>query len=422
MGIKVWQLEKLNRVIDSINGGLADTQVQQSRNARNTTNTAGAKSLQEADLSHLLRNEQLNGPSDRDHTVTTEELIPFRGYYLCVRDMDERTRPILVKEYPKVARSEAGEWPQFRANASGKCPFVEDPHALRQEHERTNQRAREERMRSRVPPRTRAETASQNENAKPVIEGPQRRPLAESKHAANKSASTTQELPPQDFCPPPAPVAHVRGKSPAKMSKAIPSTQPTRFSGGEPAASGLQQSNVTSAIRSQMISSTATAPGAKAGTSKEVHGLKRKVLERNAPSLHGIQAPQRLQASTAPARAEQAIPVTRQSRRQAQERLVHIEEESTQSEEDGDVWQQEAHKVAVNESKIIQIKDSKPGYCENCREKYDDFDDVSLYWIARWNDAKIHHSTSSVENIAGLPSREITGKILTSCLRSLGGR
>src|SRR5262249_11294280 len=54
-----------------------------------------------------------------------------------------------------------------------------------------------------------------------------------------------------------------------------------RFAGGEPVASGVQPSNVTSAIKSQVISSTAAVPGAKAGPSKELNALKRKVLERN---------------------------------------------------------------------------------------------------------------------------------------------
>ena len=385
MGIKIWQLEKLNRVIDSINGGLADAQSQQGRSARIISNTAGRRHLREADLSHLLRNEQLNGPSDRDHTVSTEELIPFRGYYLYIHDMDERTKPILVKEYAKVARSEAGDWPQFRATASGKCPFVEDHHAARHEVEKTNQRVRDERARtraeSRAPPRTRAETALHDEQPASVFNTQQKGPLTESKNAANKSISTTQQLPPQEFCPP-APVNRVNSKSPAIISGAVPTTKPTRFFGGEPAASGLQQSNVTSAIRSQMISSTAAAPGAKSGLSKEVYGLKRKVLERNAPALHGVEAPKPLQTFTAPARAEHAIPVTRQSRKRAQERLVHIEEESTQSDEE-DIWQEEARRTAVNTttSKHIRVKDPKPGYCENCKDKYNDFDDVGSYLL-----------------------------------------
>ena len=382
MGIKIWQLEKLNRVIDSINGGLADVQSQQGRTSRIISNTVGGKRSREADLSHLLRNEQLNGPSDRDHTVTTEELIPFRGYYLYVHDMDERTRPILVKEYAKVARSEAGDWPQFRANGSGKCPFVEDPHAARHELERGNQRARDERAKtraeSRTAPRTRAATALHHEQPAPVSNALQKGPLTESKNAANKSMSTTQQLPPQEFCPP-APVNCVNSKRPETIFGAVPTTKPTRFFGGEPAASGLQQSNVTSAIRSQMISSTAAAPGAKSGLSKEVYGLKRKVLERNAPALHGVEAPKPPPTFAAPARAEHAIPVTRQSRKRAQERLVHIEEETTQSDGEEDVWREEAHRTTVNASKHIKVKDPKPGYCENCKEKYNDFDDVGLF-------------------------------------------
>lgn len=137
---------------------------------------------------------------------------------------------------------------------------------------------------------------------------------------------------------------------------------------------------MTSAIRSQIISSTAAAPGAKAGTSKEIHGLKRKVLEKNsAPALHGMQACSKPTSAAVPARAEQAIPTTRQSRRRAQEKLVNIEEESTQSEDDENKWIAEDVQRGRAQAKVIQIKqkERKPGYCENCREKYDDFEEVS---------------------------------------------
>ena len=380
MGIKIWQLEKLNRILDSMNGGLSDAQAQPSRIGRGL---AAAKASREADLSHMLRNEQLNGPSDRDQTASSGEIVPFRGFYMYIRDMDERTKPILLKEYAKIPRGEdgsweAGDWPQFRANSSGKCPFVEDPYAARQELERTNHRSRDERAKaraeSRPPPRTRGETAQARAAADQRLEAPERTPLMESKNAGNRTVTTKPQLPPQDFCPPPPPIGK---RSPAKSSRAAPCVQPTKLFGGEPAASGLQQSNITSAIRSQMISSTAAAPGAKAGTSKEVHGLKRKVLERNAPSLQGRQIVPQSRIITGPARAEQAIPVTRQARRRAQERLIHIEEESTQSEEE-DVWQEEARRTHAVESKPTKAKDPKPGYCENCREKYDDFDDVRL--------------------------------------------
>ena len=380
MGMKIWQVEKLQRVISTINEDPAEPHTQQGRNARGISQAAGGKAARAVDLSHMLRNEQLNGPSD---TVFTEDLVPFRGYYIYVRDMDEKTKPILVKEFPKPPRSESGEWPQFRANNPGKCPFMEDHSGSRHDLERANQREEAERAKSRAgnraAPRTRAKTALGNAQPGPVPEPTQRQPLVESKNGVNKSASMIEKLPVQEICAPPIPVSANR-KSPKKVPAAIPATAGPKLFGGEPAASGLQPSNVTSAIRSQMISSTAAAPGAKAGTSKEVHGLKRKVLEKNsAPALHGIQVRQRPASATGPARAEHAIPVTRQSRKRAQEKLVHIEEESTQSEDEEDVWRaEEVQKGKVLQSKSIKVKpkDPKPGYCENCREKYDDFDEV----------------------------------------------
>jgi len=376
MGMKIWQVEKLQRVINTMKEDAAESQMQHIRNARGVSQAAGGKAAQE-DLSHMLRKEQRSGPSD---TVSTEEIVPFRGYYLYVRDIDEKTKPILVKDFPKPPRNESGDWPQFRANNPGKCPFVEDHSVSRQDLERLKQQEQSERARlrmgQRAAPRTRAETALENTKTEPSPKITLRQPLVESKNGSNRSASTTKELPVLEFRAPPIPVS-VDRRSPKKgLAEPLATAAPKLF-GGEPAASGLQPSNVTSAIRSQMISSTAAAPGAKAGTSKEVYGLNRKVLEKNsAPTLRVIKGPA---APAEPARAEHAIPVTRQTRRRAQERLVHIEEESTHSGDDEDVWRaEEVTRERAVQSKCTKVKpkDPKPGYCENCREKYDDFDEV----------------------------------------------
>lgn len=376
MGMKIWQVEKLQRVINTMNEDPAEPQTNHGRNVRGVQQAAGGRPARE-DLSHMLRKEQRHGPSD---TVTTEDMVSFRGYYVYVRDIDEKTKPILVKEFAKPPRNESGDWPQFRANNPGKCPFVEDHSVNRQDFEKLRQQEQVERARlkmgQRAAPRTRAETALENTKAAPKPAVSQRQPLVESKNAVNKTASAKEKLPILEFCAPPIPVSANR-RSPRKAPAEPLATVAPRLFGGEPAASGLQPSNVTSAIRSQMISSTAAAPGAKAGTSKEVHELKRKVLEKNSvPTLRIIKGP-----SVEPARAEHAIPVTRQSRRRAQERLVHIEEESTQSADDEDVWRaEEVTREAVVRGKCIKAKpkDPKPGYCENCREKYDDFEEVSF--------------------------------------------
>lgn len=386
MGMKIWQAEKLQRVISTMNEDPGDSQIQHSHNTRGASQTTGGKPMEE-DLSHMLRNEHRG---QKSLSGTAEELIPFRGYYLYVRDMNEKTKPILIKDFPKPPRNESGGWPQFHATNPGKCPFVEDHSISRPDNEKAVKQEQAERAKTRLEkgaaPRTRAETAIENIKPERAPETATRQPLVESCNAGNKVASTREKLPVLEFCAPPSSATAVR-RSPRKGPAQTAAVSAPKLFGGEPAASGLQPSNITSAIRSQMISSTAAAPGAKAGTSKEVHDLQRKVLEKNCiPALRVIKDPPVPAAAVGAGRAEHAIPMTRQSRARVQERLVHIEEESTQLGDDEDIWRAEEvirEKVVRTKSANVRSKkDPKPGYCENCREKYNDFDEVSLPYPA----------------------------------------
>ena len=383
MGIKLWQLEKLSRVVNSMFDVPNETQAQNSNTARLRGVTAAARGEREPDLSRLLRNERLNGPSDRDPTVALSEVIPFKGPFIYIRDIDERTKPIMVRDYPKPPIQEEGEWPQFRAARHGRCPFIED--ISRQELEVENKARAEEqalaKAETRTAPRTRAAAIREDAGPDAAMATSQKRPLEEKRNTPNTIIPPPPKLskmPSQDFCPPP-----INTRSPAKAAKDAISNAGPRLFGGEPAASGLQQSNITSAIRSQMISSTAAAPGAKAGTSKEVHGLKRKVLEKNTrPPLNSIQTRQRSVDPTGTARAEKNIPMARQSRRQVAEPLIHIDEESTESEGDDDgPLAEDSQRTEKQLGKAVKEKESKEkifkeGYCENCRKKYEHFDDV----------------------------------------------
>ena len=376
MGMKTWHLEKLQRIMNTMSNIPNDTQTLVGNNTRTRAAFVAGKGEREADLSRMLRNERLNGPSDRDATTALSELVPFKGCYIYIRDMDERSKPIMVRDYPKPPNSESGEWPQFHSVSLGKCPFVEEPSNVRAREE--ERRARD-RAQSREAPRTRAATVREGAEAEAVRNSALKRPLEESKNRVNIAAPPHLSMPTKAFCPPPPATTAMPG-SPSKTSRDAAAHPRPKLFGGEPAASGMQPSNITSAIRSQMISSTAAAPGAKAGTSKEVHGLKRKVLEKNSgPALVQIHTRQRSIDSACDGRAERNIPTVRQTRRQAQETLVHIDEESTQSEEDEDVWlAEEKRRKKQGLKKVVEEKDQKPGYCENCREKYDDFDDVSF--------------------------------------------
>ena len=375
MGMKIWQLEKLQRVTNTMFDSPSETQAPHGHNTRSNMPAKGAlhQDGRNADLSHLLRNERLNGPSDLDPTVITRELIPFKGPYIYIRDMDEKTKPILVREYPKPQCKEEGEWPQFRSASHGKCPFIEDG---RMELERAKVREQELLTRAKVEtqraPRTRAAAAAEVTRPEVTENVTKRQPLNEAKNGVNPMLPAPEQISAKELCPPPA-TTNIKTRPESRHN---PNAGPLRLFGGEPAASGLQASNITSAIRSQMISSTAAAPGAKTGISKEVHGLKRKVLEKNSgPVLSNLQANQRTAAPTGTSRVPGNM--NTQSRRKAQEVLVHIDEESTQSEDDEDVWIADEVQRTDFVSKHTVIKDPKPGYCENCREKYDDFDQVS---------------------------------------------
>ena len=376
--MKTWHLEKLQRIMNTMSNIPNDTHTLIGNSARSRIANAAEKVDKEADLSHMLRREQLNGPSDRDATIALSELIPFKGNYLYIRDMDERSKPIMVRDYPKPGPNEVGEWPQFHSVSVGKCPFVEEPMTRAELQAREEARRARERVGSREAPRTRAATIRDDAEAEPARSHPLRQPLKEVKDIGNAPAAPPVAMPAKAFCPPPPAVT--RSGSPPKAGRdAVIPPRPKLF-GGEPAASGMQHSNITSAIRSQMISSTAAQPGAKAGTSKEVHGLKRKVLEKNSgPALINIHTRQKSVDSAGKGRAERTIPAARQTRRKVQETLIHIDEESTQSEEEEDVWlaedvQSKKHQLR----KVLEKKEPRPGYCENCREKYDDFDDVSV--------------------------------------------
>ena len=390
MGIKLWQLEKLSRVVNSMFDVPNETQVQVGNAARLRGVNAATKGEREPDLSRMLRNERLNGPSDRDPTVALSEVVPFKGPFIYIRDIDERTKPIMVKDYPKPATQEEGEWPQFRSARHGRCPFVEDLSRQEMEAEDTARAGEQVRARaqSRTAPRTRAVTIREDADAGAAIAASQKRHLKERESMPNTfipPPARMPKMPTHNFCPPP-----INSRSPTKAGRDEITNPGPKLFGGEPAASGLQQSNITSAIRSQMISSTAAAPGAKAGTSKEVHGLKRKVLEKNTrPPLNSIQTRQRTIDPAGTARAEKNISMARQNRRQVPETLIHIDEESTQSEEDEDIWlaedtrrKEKELKKAVSEKESVEKgpkeKEMKEGYCENCRKKYEHFDDVSF--------------------------------------------
>jgi regulatory subunit for Cdc7p protein kinase len=363
MGMKIWPAEKLQRMLTTMYN--TDTgEEPPNYSTRHATAAAQPKLGRQADLQKLLQNEKLNGPLDRDHSVAAQDTIQLRGFYIYIHDMDEVTRPVMVREYPKVAKKDEGKWPQFRLSGNGKCPFIEDQNHMRKQ-EQEELRAKKAAV-AAAAPRTRAAAAME-----------EKRVLVENNNTARRPSITRQTVQDEDTKPldPPKMIPTKRPNTTDSMPPMFGSAQASirsmpRFAGGQPIASGIQQSNITSAIRSQMISSTSAAPGARAGNSKEVNQLKRKVLEKtNVPSANSGHSS--VMNDMRAALNQECAQPGRAAKRKAQENMGYIREDTYPEEEE-----RHARKIAVTRRRKTAEKELKPGYCENCREKFNDFEEV----------------------------------------------
>ncbi|KAI0904991.1 Dfp1/Him1, central region-domain-containing protein [Ustulina deusta] len=323
-----------------------------------------SRAAEDRNLLRLLQKERMNGPSDRDPTVLARELVYFKGPYIYVYDIEEKQKPIMVKEYPKVPDRSKGAWPQFQTAALGRCPFVEDSEVREAREAKEAKEAKEVQQKARV----RAESQEPAGETKPVPQPPRmapprpvtrKRTLGEMELGHNRQSSVTSV----DF---PSLSRNFGGENIDFSRKAFTSYAATgRLLGGEPVASGVQPSNVTSAIRSQMISSTATTPGVITGLSKEVHGLQRQVLKWNSQdrsSRHTTETSLREDNLT-----KRPPTLGRTSSR----KLELIDENANENE--GTENSRSAKRVALR--KKPRDRELKPGFCENCAETYPDFDE-----------------------------------------------
>jgi regulatory subunit for Cdc7p protein kinase len=131
MGMKIWSLDKCQRVLTSI---LEDSPAHAPNTRGGHVSLATARAREE-DLSQVLQNERLKNPSGREANSSLHDVALFKGPFIYIHDMDAKTRPIMVREYDRPAKRSEGTWPQFRSANVGKCPFIEDP-VMKRELER----------------------------------------------------------------------------------------------------------------------------------------------------------------------------------------------------------------------------------------------------------------------------------------------
>ncbi|OBA20162.1 hypothetical protein METBIDRAFT_33098 [Metschnikowia bicuspidata var. bicuspidata NRRL YB-4993] len=99
---KVWDYEKVFRFLKNL--GVSET----------------AAHERSGNLSHLLKEEKIFGSNDRDPTARRDDLYYLEKNFIYVYDLSQAVRPIIVKEWL------SSSYPSFHLTLDGKCPFILD--------------------------------------------------------------------------------------------------------------------------------------------------------------------------------------------------------------------------------------------------------------------------------------------------------
>jgi len=242
MGKKIWSVEKFQRMLQFLLEPDPHVVAAYGAKGEHARNLGTKKMMEEPGLLQLLQHERLNGPSD---AVTSREMINFKGPYIYVYDIDEKQKPIMVREYPKVNNKYDGEWPQFRTVTDGRCPFVEEPEPAERPGRKpsTQQKERKERTATKAAAEERQSLHPPEVSAPKAVIG--KRTLSEMQDEQHRAGTAAK---PMDVFNPPKAVVSNSIDFGRTQNAFTGRTGTGRFFAGEPVASGVQPSNITSAI------------------------------------------------------------------------------------------------------------------------------------------------------------------------------
>lgn len=360
-GLKIWTYEKLIRFLTNLLG----------YSPKNIVSVQPSTYK----LSHMLRDEKLLGPNDRDPDTKREDYHYFKGPYLMIWDPKWVYRPLLMKEYPAVDDPQEGEWPRLRTSAAGRCPFLEDSHqtsAERQAYMEHMYQKKAERERKR-----KAALLDETEDTVKKVLITSHTHTSENKQIPQEKQSVvhvtventdTQTLSQEEATPGGTENSEETNK---RSTTSDQSAQTEGGSGKFPArsgiihrtsrfqeivASGVNMSAATSAARS-VTALSGGEPGPGNGLnlvraqvpSRDVTNLKRKVLDREA-TVARMSAPYTVPTTTTNASAAASTIST-----------AHA----------GSV----AAPVATATTKKKDNQNNKGGFCENCHEQFETFDE-----------------------------------------------
>lgn len=309
--IKVWTQDKFRQIISGLLGDELDS-----------------TALKRLDLSQMLEKEKLQGTLDRDPTAARPDYHYFakNAVFLLVEDATAEHRPIMVQEFPKQSSDDQEPpWPVLHGQLEGRCPFTRFD--LDKDYQRRMRPNRHETLRRSVSlnhlyshrgDRTSVSPAPSGDGrAYSMQRGASPYPMASGNSVSITSniASTTSTAvggTPMTY-----------GKQVAQMGRKM--YQPTGIGLGRPSSSSVAQSP---------RSPIAFADAAARGPGDNLDGL------LSAEQARGTLVRRMLGMS------------------EHQNRLSGIR-----------------RSVSTASAGRELRKEKRPGYCENCRAKYDDFDE-----------------------------------------------
>ncbi|KAI0829678.1 Dfp1/Him1, central region-domain-containing protein [Trametes gibbosa] len=149
--MKIWSAEKLNNILDRCNTPRVSS-------ATGSLPTQAQQLSKERNLARLLETERLHGTTERDPTQRRHDYIYFskESYFLLVEDLRQELATIVAAEYPIVKMKdgrERGGWPVLHCHPLSRGPFLEyddREERRRQKAERSEQERKEEKARRKA--------------------------------------------------------------------------------------------------------------------------------------------------------------------------------------------------------------------------------------------------------------------------------
>ncbi|GAA5836727.1 hypothetical protein JCM11251_002709 [Rhodosporidiobolus azoricus] len=338
-GLKIWQCDKLQLILQRINAHSPNKDAALSRNPS---------------LPSLLRDEQLYGTRERDPFVPRENMHYFRSdkQYFLVEDSTGEHRPVVVKEYDRPRKHEDPQWPVLWGGIEGRTGFYH------YEGEITYERKR------RPPPAPKAAP-------QPTAEAAKQRPLT----APNlRRAISLQNV--------------ARGAAAAQAHHHHAHDSYLAASGNSQIiTSNIQSATSTAGLRSGAAQASRFAAGQGPFVDKRLAVLSNRTVSVAGGALLGSGSS--TATSAGPATGGRVAALKRQGKLQ---RSLSVDAGLSGR----------RSLVAGSSAAPVREEPKKPGYCENCRLKYDDFKDHVV-------SSKHRRFALKVENWAELD--ELLGKI-----------